>query len=147
MKTCRSAVPVLGMALTAAVVLGQIRPTFEVASIHAVPPQVSGVNVGLRIEGSQVRFTYLSLRESVARAYRLKAWQIIGPAWLNEDRFDITAILPPGASASQIPEMLQTLLVQRFQLRLHRASRDFPVYSLEVARGGIKLQELPADPN
>ncbi len=35
--------------------------------------------------------------------------------------------------------MLQPLLEDRFQLKVHREKRDLPVYALTVARGGVKL--------
>jgi uncharacterized protein (TIGR03435 family) len=37
--------------------------------------------------------------------------------------------------------MLQALLEQRFQLRLHRETRDLPVYEMTVAKGGHKLRQ------
>lgn len=42
--------------------------------------------------------------------------------------------------------MLQALLADRFQVQLHRETKEFPVYALEVASGGLKMKELPADP-
>jgi len=41
--------------------------------------------------------------------------------------------------------MLQTLLDQRFALRLSRVTKDLPVYRLTVAKGGPKLQTAPTD--
>jgi uncharacterized protein (TIGR03435 family) len=37
--------------------------------------------------------------------------------------------------------MLQSLLEDRFQLRLHRETKELPVYALTVAKGGLKLAE------
>jgi uncharacterized protein (TIGR03435 family) len=102
-------------------------------------------NIGLRMNGAQARFTYLSLKDYVARAYRVKVTQIVGPDWLGSERFDITAKLPDGGTAAQIPEMLQRLLEDRFRLVIHRERREFPVYTLEIARGGIRLTALPSD--
>ncbi len=36
--------------------------------------------------------------------------------------------------------MVKTLLADRFQLKVHREIRDLPVYALDPAKGGIKLQ-------
>jgi uncharacterized protein (TIGR03435 family) len=137
--------PVLIAVYGIPIVFSQVTPTFEVASIRPVPVQVSNVSIGLLVDGSQARFTYLSLKDYISRAYRLKAFQIVGPDWLASEKFDIAAKLPLGATTSQIPEMLQTLLRERFHLELHPESKDFPVYSLEVGRSGFKLHELPAD--
>ena len=68
-------------------------------------------------------------------AYRLKLYQISGPDWVGTDRFDVAATLPEGA---QTPDMMQRLLEERFQLSSHREQKDFPVYALEVVKGGLK---------
>jgi uncharacterized protein (TIGR03435 family) len=102
------------------------------------------VYAGLRIDGSQAHFI-LSLRECISTAYGLKSYQIIGPDWLPADKFDIAAKLPDGANTSQVRDMLQVLLDERFHLKMHRESKEFPAYSLEVARSGLKLQELSSD--
>ncbi len=64
---------------------------------------------------------------------------------MASERFDIAAKLPTGAAEKEIPEMLQTLLEQRFQMKMHRESKELPVYALVVGKGGAKLQESPAD--
>jgi uncharacterized protein (TIGR03435 family) len=64
-----------------------------------------------------------------------------GPNWINSERYEIDAKAEgaPGAGTLRGP-MLQTLLEDRFHLKIHRESRDIPVYALIVAKGGIKLQ-------
>ena len=42
--------------------------------------------------------------------------------------------------------MLQALLVERFQLKVHRETKDLPVYVLGVGKNGAKLTESPVDP-
>jgi uncharacterized protein (TIGR03435 family) len=79
-------------------------------------------------------------------AYALKLNQISGPDWITTDRFDIAATLPEGSSQAQVPAMMQTLLEERFQLKFHREKKDFPVYGLQVAAGGLKMREVPPDP-
>lgn len=55
------------------------------------------------------------------RAYDLKQDQVLGPKWLDTERYDIVAKLPPGSgSAEQLRLMLQNLLAERFQVRSHR---------------------------
>jgi uncharacterized protein (TIGR03435 family) len=130
---------------------GQTAPAnleFEVASIRPSPPIVAGqpnVNIGLHIDGAQVRCAQLSLSDYLGMAYKLKNYQISGPDWLKSDRFDINAKMPEGAAREQVPEMLQKLLESRFQLKMHRDSKPFPVYALIVAKGGLKIKALPDD--
>lgn len=66
--------------LLAAVAFGQGSPTFEVASIRPSSEQVSQVTAGLRIAGSQVRFTAMSPKELIVIAYGVKPQQIAGPS-------------------------------------------------------------------
>jgi len=77
----------------------------------------------------------------------MKLYQISGPDWISSDRFDIAATIPAGVSTTQMPEMLQRLIEDRFQLKMHREKKDFPVYALEIAKGGLKMQAHPPDPN
>src|SRR5215467_13161690 len=145
MKTVTLSLLMFVVILGPSVARSQVKAGFEVASIRPVQ-QGSNVYAGLRVDGSQARFT-LSLKEYISRAYGLKSYQIIGPDWLPAEKFDIAAKLPDGTKASQIPEMLQVLLDERFHLKMHRESKEFPAYSLEVARSGLRLQEVSSDSN
>lgn len=134
------------LALIAAVALAaQERPTFEVVSIRPASDQANQVNVGLRITGSEMRIAYMSLKDYIGMAYRVRPNQISGPDWLAQQRFDIAAKFPDGGSAAQIPEMMQAVLADRFQMKMHRDSKEFPVYILSVAKGGLKIQEAPVN--
>jgi uncharacterized protein (TIGR03435 family) len=86
----------------------------------------------------------LSLADLVRTAYRMKPYQVTGPEWMSSVRFDIMAKLPEGASKDKVPEMLQTLLADRFKMVSHREDKEHPAYALLVGKGGPKLKE--ADP-
>ena len=43
--------------------------------------------------------------------------------------------------------MLQRLIEDRFQVKMHREKKDFPVYALEITKGGLKIAVDPADPD
>jgi uncharacterized protein (TIGR03435 family) len=130
-----------------ALTFGQTRQEFEVASIKPAMPLSPETNMGLHVDGAQIRVTYFSLKDILAIAYPVKFEQILGPDWLPSERFDIVAKLPDGATRAEIPEMLQTLIQDRFQMEMHRDKKEFPVYSLEVAKGGSTLKEAPPDPD
>jgi uncharacterized protein (TIGR03435 family) len=122
------------------------RPEFEVASIKPSPPDEfdrGGANT--HVDGSQVSFKFLSLSNCIAYAYRVKNYGISGPEWMASERFDITAKLPANATAKQLPEMLQALLEDRFRLKVHRESRELPVYAMVIGKSGLKMQESPPD--
>jgi uncharacterized protein (TIGR03435 family) len=68
-----------------------------------------------------------------------------GPAWAYSDAYDINAIAANNANETVMEgPMLQALLEDRFKLRLHRESKDVPVYALTVAKGGPKLKPSKA---
>lgn len=62
-----------------------------------------------------------------------------GPAWIDE-RYEIVARAEDSPSLREMSgPMLQRLLQDRFALKLHTETREFPVYNLRVAKGGPKL--------
>lgn len=140
-------VPALLVSLPAFSQTATPRPEFEVASIRPSGPQPpSTLGIGLHIDGAQVTFNYLALRDYIAMAYDLKNYQISGPEWLASTRFDIAAKVPAGTSRDQVRPMLQSLLEDRFQMKTHRDTKEFAVYALVVAKGGPKMKESPLDP-
>jgi uncharacterized protein (TIGR03435 family) len=126
------------------------RPAFEVASIrpstNSDSIQGGKVAVGVHIDGAQVRVVAFTLKDYLGIAYRMKIAQISGPDWIGSDRFDISATIPAGGKASEIDEMFQSLLAERFQLKFHREKKEFPVYALVEGKGPLKLKEEPPDP-
>ena len=64
-----------------------------------------------------------------------------GPAWITSDFYEIDAKAEgPQGHAMMNGPMLQALLEDRFKLKIHRETRDVPVYALTVAAGGLKLE-------
>jgi uncharacterized protein (TIGR03435 family) len=119
-------------------------PQFEVASIKPFDPSAQGqVLGGLHVDGAQIRAAGLSLRDLLAMAYKIKATLISGPDWTASARFDISATLPAGSTPAQLPEMVQALLADRFQMKVHKDKKEFPIYALLVAKGGLKMKEVP----
>lgn len=123
------------------------QPAFEVASIKPSNQTAGEVTAGVHIDGSQVRAAAMSFRDYIGMAYRLRSYQIQGPDWMAEQRFDLAATLPAGSSTAQFSDMMQTLLAERFNLKLHHEKKEFPVYVLEVAKTPLKLQASKPDPN
>ena len=129
---------------------GQITvpPAFEVALIkEARPPssiesiQAGQFHIGMNINGSRADYGFMSLADLIPYAYHVKRYQLSGPRWMNESRWDILAKIPEGQPADRAPEMMQNLLVERFKLSIHRENREQSVYALVVANGGLKIKE------
>ena len=136
--------------LTPSLVLAQTperKLEFEVASVRPSSNDMrDSVGLGLRLDGAQARVGALTLRDYIAMAYRVKAYQVVGPDWLASERFDVNAKLPAGSTAADIPQMLQSLLADRFGLAFHRESREMPVYALGIGKPPLKITEAKLDP-
>jgi uncharacterized protein (TIGR03435 family) len=115
------------------------RIAFEVASVKELPPGMIQPQT-MHIDGGRVD-CLMQLSRLVATAYNLKAFQISGPNWLDAQKYVIHAKIPDGATRDQVPEMLKSLLADRFKLVAHWERREQPVYALVVAKGGPKLQK------
>ena len=132
-------------------------PAFEVASISpSIPLQTQittgQIRVGATITDSRVDLKSASLSELVAMAYRVKPYQLTAPDWMQSERYDVMATLPAGGNKDQVPEMLRTLLADRFKLRVHTDKKEQSVYALVVGSDGHKLKpsepapQAPAEP-
>jgi uncharacterized protein (TIGR03435 family) len=95
----------------------------------------------MNVDAARVDIGSLSLADLIRVAYNVKPYQIQGPDWMSSERFDVVANLPEGASKEQVPQMLQALLAERFQLKAHRESKEHSVYALVVGKNGPKLKE------
>jgi uncharacterized protein (TIGR03435 family) len=77
----------------------------------------------------------------VQYAYNLKPYELRPPASTDNSEFNIEAILPTGATAEQIPLMLQRLLSERFKFAFHREIAEVKGYALVIARTGLKIKQ------
>src|SRR5262249_47349509 len=120
---------------------------FEVASLKPVsldsgkPVQFIGLQGGPgSSDPGRLVASYAPLRQFLQQAYNLRQFQVIGPAWLESERFDMTAKIPPGTTREQVRMMMQNLLLDRFKLESHRDRRDLPVYALTARKDELKLK-------
>lgn len=134
-------------------------PRFDVAAIRPGKIQKPFVVDLKNNPGGSIVVTNFTLMNLIMIAFNVEPWQIAGgPGWMNSDRFVIEAKPPESsASASSNPansrmplndeqrQMLVALLIDRFQLRYHLASKQGPVYLLERGSGKLALQP-PKDP-
>jgi uncharacterized protein (TIGR03435 family) len=121
------------------------RPEFEVASIKPAAPDARGMFIRPG-PGGGVSVTNMTLKELIVIAYRIQPFQISGgPAWLDSARYDIVAKPETKPKQAEIQLMLQSLLADRFQLTLHRETKELPVYALVMARKDGKLGPSPVE--
>jgi uncharacterized protein (TIGR03435 family) len=128
--------------LAIGVALGQSateRPSFEVASIRAYPPDApfpaDGSN-GFKVSPNGVAWLYARLWFCLAWAYDIPGL-VEGPEW-TRSRYDIVAKAAAPVPEAQLKLMVQTLLQDRFKLKVHRETRELAVVVLLVAKNGPK---------
>src|SRR5438132_8251269 len=72
------------------------RPAFEVADVHTSP---RSTNTGFRtsLRGERYEVHYANMVDLIRTAYTFDADKVVGgPSWLEFDRFDVTALVPPN---------------------------------------------------
>jgi uncharacterized protein (TIGR03435 family) len=113
---------------------------FEVASVK---PNKSGEGfIAFNMQPERLNLTNIPVRQLIVRAYQVQPYQVLGgPSWLTSDRFDLTAKAPGGSTPQQMNVMLQSLLSDRFKLKIHKETRQSDVYRLVKARADGKLGE------
>ncbi|HET6218193.1 MAG TPA: TIGR03435 family protein [Acidobacteriaceae bacterium] len=124
---------------------------YDVASIK---PGKSGMGSTLlfRLDGFTAKG--MTLKALMREAYGIENDQILGaPNWLNTQTYDIEAKVD-GADAAALERlsedqrklMFQSFLKDRFQLKVHRETKELPVLALVIAKNGPQLQEAkPGD--
>lgn len=123
-------------------------PSFEVASIRLghVATGRGVTTFGISISGSHVKISGTLIR-FLADAYDVLNYQIVGaPGWANSletHYYNIVAKVEGDAEPkrAQVKEMLQTLLADRFKLRLHRETQQRQVLALVVGKDGARIKE------
>ena len=129
-------------------------PAFDVATIKPSSPETKGSGFWINDDG--IESTNRPLTVLIQFAYNLSsgsADQIINaPPWMTSSRFDIKAKedaqlatrinkLPREEWIATLRQMVQGLLADRFQLKVHHETRDLRVVALTAAKDGAKLTE------
>ena len=128
------------------------RLEFEVATIKPSPPPGNGPMFFGQTGGPGTsdpgRFTThnTALSDLIVQAYGVQRYQVVRPDWVNAERFDVTAKLPAGTTKEQFRLMLQSLLADRFGLKVHHEQKEMQEYALTVGKNGPKMKESAVTP-
>jgi uncharacterized protein (TIGR03435 family) len=142
-------------------------PKWEVVSIKPCPSDAGGrggrVSGGIHVSPGRFSAVCVPITLLIGDAYVTYANNVLrpaesvpisgGPNWLKTDRFEIEAKAEGDPSAPMMEgPMLQSLLEDRFKLKVRLQTKEIAVYELVVAKSGLKLQPLtegmctPVDP-
>lgn len=137
--------------LIAVAAFAEPKIAFEVVSVKPTAPgPMNQIRMMRSSDPGRVRFAGFSLRALIRTAYRIKDFQVEGPEWIDSARFDVEGKFPEGVGEDKVPEMLQTMLADRFKLTVHHENKEHGIFALVAAKGGPRLKptEAPApDPN
>ena len=111
--------------------------TFEVASVklNTSGDSRSGYYTGTgRFTGTNV-----TLRSLIQYAFHVQDWQLVNaPDWAGRERYDVVAKTEGDVEDDVRRVMMQSLLAERFQIAVHRDTRELPIYALVLARNDQK---------
>lgn len=161
MKSLNSAWPMVAVVLLLPAARGQeqppatTRPQFEVASIKMNPgcenahrrygsisPSPDRLEMPCENLKSLIRTAYGTFRDGVT-INRQPLYVEGGPSWAQSAFYSLSAKSEgPTRKEMLAGPMLQTLLEERFRLKIHREIREVPVYAMSVGKGGLKVQPL-----
>jgi uncharacterized protein (TIGR03435 family) len=121
-------------------------PEWDVAVVKPHAPDDS--TMSWQMTSDSVSLRGLALEQMICSAWDVKPYQVSGlMSWMKDSRFDLTAKVSSDdvaaykkLSTEQRLEMLQRLLAERFQLKVHKEMKILPTYDLIVDKGGSKLK-------
>ncbi len=154
----RLAVMGLVAAAMAAVTMAQ---SFEVVSVKPSDPAVAGTRIGIA-PGGIFQARGVTLKDLIQQGYEVLDFQISGgPGWINTERYDIEGRgNGPEVSEEDLVKMtdeqrnrfrqqmlgkLRALMADRFQLKVHKETKEMPVYALVVVKNGPKIAKKGDD--
>jgi len=123
-------------------------PAFEVASVKHSSGGGPPGDIPRNMDDSPGHFAMhnVGLRFALQWAYDLKDYEIVVQDWMvSDERYDIDARAAGPATNDQMRPMLQTLLKERLQMKLHTEKKEMQVYLLTRGSGTPKVKEASAD--
>ncbi|HEY1760473.1 MAG TPA: TIGR03435 family protein [Bryobacteraceae bacterium] len=134
----------LFLAASAGLLLAQA-PMFEVASVKSAIPGETGGRIQF-LPGGRFVANNVALNFIIQQVYEVRDFQLVGApnmmAMIADSygaRYEIQAKGDESATEAQVREMVKALLAERFQLKVHKETRDLPVYALIPAKSGIRI--------
>src|SRR5438067_2312392 len=117
--------------------------TFDVATVRPNRTGKGGEN--LAASRGMLTIRNLPLCTIIGAAYDIYDYQISGPPWLKQERFDIVAKTDIQVTGKgELLPLLQPLLAERFRLAMHRETKELPAFVLTVGTSSPKLEVADA---
>jgi uncharacterized protein (TIGR03435 family) len=134
-------------------------PSFDAASVKPHKADDTRRSMPQFLPGGRFVSSGIPLRMVISIAYNVGFQSVRlsgGPDWITsiDGVYDIEATAPPGLIPAGLPSkerdeklklMLQSLLADRFKLKIRRETKELPVYAVVVGKGGLKLEKAKID--
>ena len=124
-------------------------PLLQVLIRPAASVSVSGFSPGAVAQTDDGRAQYygMNLRTLLARAENVREDRIVAPEWFDQNRYDLSILVPQGRDELR-RSLMQQILAATFQLQIHRETRPVSVYVLSNKPGiSAKLRPSNAKPS
>jgi uncharacterized protein (TIGR03435 family) len=119
-----------------------VSKSFVIADVHTSPFTPNPFMHGNSIQGDRYFLTQATMVDLIATAYGVDAANVHGgPTWLERDRYDIRAKVPPKTTQDDVKVMLRALLADRFHLVVKTGTAPMPTYILSAGPGKPKMTE------
>lgn len=119
-------------------------PAFEVASVKPAPSDTAW---GYRLnQGGRTVLNGFRLRDLILKAWNVPDFRLIGTTgWMDSEHFNLEAIGDVKAGVEETLRMIQSLVLDRFSLRIHHETREASVYALVAGKTGTRMSPSHAD--
>jgi uncharacterized protein (TIGR03435 family) len=119
-----------------------VSKSFVIADVHTSPFTSNPFMHGNSIQGDRYFLTQATMVDLISTAYGVDAANVHGgPTWLERNRYDIRAKVPPKTTPDDIKLMLRALLADRFHLVVKTGTAPMPTYILSSGPGKSKMTE------
>jgi uncharacterized protein (TIGR03435 family) len=129
--------------------------TFDVVSVRPTQIAADGAAIESPPNGDGITMRNVTVHEMIGYTYSFRHPELVSglPEWAKTKNYDLVAkVADAGLPAfhklnqEQRKQMLQTVLAERFQLKVHREPKQVPIYALVVGKKGAKMKEAtPGD--
>src|SRR5882724_2317803 len=109
--------------LSASIAAAQTPPAFDVATVKSNKSATRGSSFA-PLRGGRVQAQNVTLRMLLEEGFHLHSSQIVAPAWIDSERYDVNTKTEGNPDKKQTAQMLQQLLVQQFAIQSHWTSKD-----------------------
>lgn len=109
---------------------------FEGADVHVAAHRNNPYMDGPKVKRDRYVIHDATMVDLITTAYKVDADNVLGgPAWLETDRFDVFAKVPPTTPPDALLLMLRSLLADRFKLVVHQDTQPLLGYVLTIPKG------------